>query len=130
MGGAANDLLDGSHDDDALFGGTGSDTVIGGEGNDVMFGGQGSDTFVFRTQDVGNWVDVIADYEAGIDRIDLTGLRLIRDGFSVDMFRDTCMAVDNEGIVSIALDDLTIFIGGVQTHEDPLGAVYSGLLFA
>jgi len=52
------------------------DVLIGGSGNDQMWGGdQGapdgaSDTFVM---DDGHRADVIADFEVGIDLIDLSG---------------------------------------------------------
>ena len=46
-------------------------TLNGKQGNDVLFGESGADTFVFER---GTGGDVIGDFEAGVDKIDLTGL--------------------------------------------------------
>jgi len=79
FGGKGNDRLEGLAGDDALFGSSGRDTLIGGPGNDTLFGGSGkdqlvgddgSDVFGFLRGESG--VDVVADFEAGIDRIDLS----------------------------------------------------------
>ncbi len=78
-GGDGKDLLSGLSGDDELFGQDGKDTLIGGIGNDTLFGGQGadkltgdegSDVFGFLKGEKG--VDVITDFEAGIDKIDLS----------------------------------------------------------
>jgi Ca2+-binding RTX toxin-like protein len=63
-GGGGNDTLDGGAHSDTLNGGTGNDTLTGGVG----FGYQ--DTFVFDHQGAGE-LDVITDFEAYSDRIDL-----------------------------------------------------------
>lgn len=77
-GGGGNDRLDGAAGLDALFGGAGRDVLIGGAGKDVMSGGAGADTFVFRaTGDSAAAranADVITDFRAGTDRIDLRGI--------------------------------------------------------
>lgn len=68
---------------DTVLGGAGDDVIEGGAGADVLVGGPGDDTFVFgwlggpfREQDTrtGRGArDVIADFEAGADLIDLSG---------------------------------------------------------
>lgn len=78
-GGDQNDSLFGLAGDDQLFGADGKDTLIGGVGNDTLFGGSGkdqltggddADVFGFLKGEKG--LDVINDFEAGVDKIDLT----------------------------------------------------------
>jgi Ca2+-binding RTX toxin-like protein len=82
-------LLDGGDGDDTLYGGDGSDQILAGSGNDVLkgrdgedllvggigddlyFGGSGADKFVFG---LGHGNDRVSDYEAGVDRFDLSAL--------------------------------------------------------
>jgi Ca2+-binding RTX toxin-like protein len=79
FGGTGRDKLWGFAGDDDLFGGGGKDSLIGGVGNDTLFGGggkdrltgeAGEDVFGFLKDQKG--IDVITDFEAGIDKIDLT----------------------------------------------------------
>jgi Ca2+-binding RTX toxin-like protein len=70
-GGDGNDLLVGSIRDDVLYGDNGDDRLIGGVGNDLLWGGEGRDRFFFVNLDV---QDHIADFQAGLDRIDLTAI--------------------------------------------------------
>jgi len=51
----------------------GDDVLTGGAGRDVLTGGAGADVFVFGSADAGSR-DMIRDFQAGVDRIDLTGL--------------------------------------------------------
>ncbi|KIC39029.1 hypothetical protein RA27_17895 [Ruegeria sp. ANG-R] len=65
----ASDLgsqLDGRGGDDTLTGGDGADVLIGGADNDTLEGGAGEDLFI-----VGQGDDIIRDFEAGIDEIQL-----------------------------------------------------------
>jgi Ca2+-binding RTX toxin-like protein len=76
-GGAGNDALDGGAGADTILGGQGSDTITGWQGRDVMTGGIGIDVFVFGDIDhspAGATRDVITDFTAGLDRIDLSAL--------------------------------------------------------
>ena len=66
-----NDTLVGHAGRDSLNGGTGDDLLIGGPGDDTQTGGAGVDTFVFGTL---QGADTIADFEDGIDRINLVGV--------------------------------------------------------
>lgn len=70
MGGDGNDELFGNMGSDTLSGGAGKDVLNGGLGDDVLFGGFGIDTFIFDNAE-GN--DVIRDFEAGRDLINLGG---------------------------------------------------------
>ncbi|SFY22526.1 M10 family metallopeptidase C-terminal domain-containing protein [Azotobacter vinelandii] len=90
-GASGDDYLHGGAGDDRLEGGTGDDILVGGAGRDVLIGGSGTDLFRFsgledsyRTGSEGR-ADLIRDFVAGTDRIDLsalgfTGLGDGRDG--------------------------------------------------
>lgn len=74
-----NDTLFGGYGDDALFGGAGNDKLYGGPGADELAGGPGADAFVWaRGSADANLlyldpaVDTIADFESGIDQIDIS----------------------------------------------------------
>ncbi|MGR3540511.1 MAG: calcium-binding protein [Hasllibacter sp.] len=68
-GGARDDFLEGGGGDDAIHGGGGDDTIRDGGGADTMRGGAGRDTFILAYDAA---TDVIADFEAGLDRLDLS----------------------------------------------------------
>ncbi len=76
------DYLLGSHDDNILSGGAGidrlearngNDTLIGGSQDDNLKGGLGADVFVLR---VGDAQDTIADWQDGVDIIDVSDFGL------------------------------------------------------
>lgn len=73
-----SDTLSGAAGNDTLIGGTGNDLLIGGTGIDLMTGGAGADTFQFDTitdSRVGPLLhDIITDFQAGLDLIDLSGI--------------------------------------------------------
>jgi Ca2+-binding RTX toxin-like protein len=46
VGGAGNDIINGSTKDDILVGGAGDDAISGGDGADVIFGGTGDDILI------------------------------------------------------------------------------------
>ena len=101
-GGSGNDLLNGGAGDDTLDGGSGDDNIIGGAGEDVLTGGAGIDTlsgndgnpgdstadfFFFSAPSDGVAVssntafsfgsgnqDVITDFVAGTDKIEISNL--------------------------------------------------------
>lgn len=76
LGGAGDDLIFGGAAGDVLFGGDGIDVIYGGAGADILYGDTGSDFFTFT--DAGDSVsgsrDVIADFEVGVDFIDIFAL--------------------------------------------------------
>jgi len=79
IGNDAANLLSAGAGNDTLDGGAGSDTLIGGLGKDLLTGGAGADVFDYDAlgeSAVGGNRDVIADFEQGSDRIDLSDLAL------------------------------------------------------
>lgn len=73
-GGKGSDVISGGQGSDWLFGGSGKDTLTGGTGQDILYGGSGADTFVYLSAaDAGGPTkhDVIRDFQAGIDHLDL-----------------------------------------------------------
>lgn len=95
FGRSGDDILYGDDGADRIFGGAGDDWLDGGNGNDWLNGGAGADTFVFNSG-----VDVIADFEQGIDQIILdqslwTGLTSADDLlFVYGTFADGRMTID------------------------------------
>jgi Ca2+-binding RTX toxin-like protein len=69
VGNSSDNTLIGNAIGNYLLGGAGNDILNGGLGGDVLFGEVGADTFVFG---VGTGGDVIGDFAAGTDRIDLS----------------------------------------------------------
>lgn len=87
IGGAGDDYLAGGMDRDLLHGGDGKDTLTGGMGDDilvtegggdVLLGGAGADVFAIAPDAHGahDVAALIADFEIGVDTIDLSGLRI------------------------------------------------------
>ncbi|MDI7861320.1 hypothetical protein MRS76_05070 [Rhizobiaceae bacterium n13] len=74
FGGLRADKLYGGAGNDGVYGGEGTDTLDGGAGNDLLQGGVGGDQFVFKT---GYGIDRIADFQDGIDKVNLKGVSSI-----------------------------------------------------
>ncbi len=89
LGGLGNDILQGNDGNDTLDGGLGDDIILGGAGADVISGGLGLDYLYGGGTDgaqdlfiqiydphreTGDGVDVIADFEDGVDLIVLSNL--------------------------------------------------------
>ncbi|WP_152448485.1 MULTISPECIES: calcium-binding protein [unclassified Roseivivax] len=113
-GGADNDLLLGGDGDDKLDGGTGIDTVVGGDGEDLLtsladgdllIGGDDADVFQFTAQGSGA---TIADFEAGIDTIDLSLLGLSESDVSWS---------DTSGGVAVDAAGTTIILSGLSADD-------------
>jgi Ca2+-binding RTX toxin-like protein len=67
-----NDRLIGFGGNDALDGGEGDDLLQGGVGSDMLTGGTGADQFRFDTTLAFGDVDLISDFESGVDQIQLS----------------------------------------------------------
>ncbi len=126
-GGNGADTLAGGDGNDVLFGGKGADVLIGGPGRDVMTGGGGPDRFVFlAASDSGRTrkqADVITDFTAGSDRIDLSRVGRNLDFIGSDAFGGTAGEVRfNPGNTSVQIDldgdgrgDMMILLRGFQS---------------
>ncbi|NQW08325.1 MAG: matrixin family metalloprotease [Alphaproteobacteria bacterium] len=69
VGTSGDDTLNGRFGNDTLSGGAGDDIIGGSYGDDQLWGGSGADTFgAFNSA---TDLDVIHDFEVGVDRIDL-----------------------------------------------------------
>jgi Ca2+-binding RTX toxin-like protein len=78
-GGAGNDIIHAGAGTNRIYAGYGDDTVVAGYGRDVITGGPGADHFVFGSSaqiGIGAARDVITDFTAGVDKIDLSALGL------------------------------------------------------
>lgn len=73
QGMAGDDTLVGGADTDVLDGGDGDDILLGGLGNNILTGGDGIDIFRFTEADDGS-INVITDFEKGVDVVDLKEL--------------------------------------------------------
>ena len=75
-GGLGMDVLFGGDGADQLNGGDGQDRLSGGGGADTLTGGAGGDVFVYGavSESTAAAFDTIADFETGIDRLDLSAL--------------------------------------------------------
>lgn len=120
FGGDGRDRLKGGTGADELDGGAGRDVLEGGAGKDVLTGGAGADRFVFAVGDsaVGARRDVITDFAAGVDLLDLRQL-----GADLDFRGDARFTGAGDevryvnGIIAVDLDgdrdaDLQIALGG------------------
>ncbi|GAB3386577.1 M10 family metallopeptidase C-terminal domain-containing protein [Azotobacter armeniacus] len=81
LGGSGADRLDGAAGDDILIGGAGRDKLTGGEGADLFRFTAVSDSYYTASSNV---TDLIVDFDAGKDRIDLAGLGFtgLGDGYN------------------------------------------------
>ena len=69
IGGSAKNTIYGNDGRDSLVGGKSDDELYGGADNDTLTGGAGKDIFYYAS---GDGKDVITDYTAGEDKIQLT----------------------------------------------------------
>lgn len=97
-GNDVDNLLDGNGGKDEIYGFYGADTIIGGQGRDYLYGGHGDDTlnggadqdwlsggvgrdvFVFNSVSDADG-DVVADFELGIDKLDLSGIDALENSW-------------------------------------------------
>lgn len=70
-GGEGADHILGEAGPDYIYGGGGNDIIEGGEGDDSIYGNAGADIFYFNSN---SGVDVIEDFELGVDKINLSGI--------------------------------------------------------
>lgn len=106
VGGNGDDTLLGGNGDDIMLGNNGNDVLDGGAGHDKLVGGAGNDTFLFDTPVTAADTDVIADFHAGQDTIDihslLTGFDPLTSNLSdfvevTHVGHNTVLSVDTDG---------------------------------
>lgn len=80
-GTGGDDILQGNGAANSLDGRGGDDILIDGKGEDRLTGGAGADLFVFEAD---GRRDIITDFQAGVDTIDLSGMGR---AYSLDAFK-------------------------------------------
>lgn len=128
-----NDTLSGGAGDDELFGNSGNDCIAGGDGNDSLYGMEGNDTFLFD-QNAYYGVDSIADFDGGVDRIDISQLltgydpltMVLADFVSVgESSGETILSIDADGAgagnVMVQIATLS-GVTGLGTADDMVAA--------
>ena len=122
--GTVGQILTGNELGNGITGTAGDDVLAGGGGNDTLTGGLGSDTFVFAAGITNNNsthtnFDTIADYQAGTDKIDLTGV----DNFNSYQDVHNAMSVSGNGVLitASATDHLTIQNTTIATLDAKFG---------
>ncbi|HFQ15497.1 MAG TPA: calcium-binding protein, partial [Rhodobacteraceae bacterium] len=81
-GQGGNDILNGAEGDDQLTGAGGDDILRDGAGEDRLTGGAGADMFVLAADDTR---DIILDFTAGQDRINLSSWPMLYDAAALDI---------------------------------------------
>ena len=104
-GGDKNDNLFGGSDNDQLFGDAGFDILYGELGNDEMTGGTDDDFFVFDSSHGAFGLDLIFDFENGLDKIDVREVFSIANPMNIaDDFSDFTVSVSAAYGVKIKLE--------------------------
>jgi Ca2+-binding RTX toxin-like protein len=104
-GGTGDDYLLGESGKDSLFGGSGKDWLTGGKSSDTLTGGQDADSFVFHA---GDGIDVIKDFQNGIDKIYLIGIQgfdSLQDIFANQVAAGTQLQIDLGGGHRLLIDN-------------------------
>jgi serralysin len=100
VGNALANTLIGNDIANFLLGGDGNDILNGKGGNDVLFGEAGNDTFVFQT---GTGGDVIGDFVAGQDKIDVGAF-----GLTFDLLEANFIQNGNVGAINLGNGDFIV----------------------
>lgn len=116
-GNSLNNTLTGNGGANALMGGAGDDIINGKGGDDVLFGEEGADRFIFE---LGTGRDVIGDFRAGVDRIDLSAFHftsfaqlqaaLVQDGAdaTINLQNGDMVVLRNVAIASLTAADFML----------------------
>jgi Ca2+-binding RTX toxin-like protein len=132
VGDANGNALTGNTGNDLLFGAGGIDTLTGGLGRDLLVGGAGDDFFRFTTiGDSGTaaeTADVIGDFVAGSDKIDLSLIGNVRVTFSEDVPHNRTIVEVHTGMD--ATPEMLIAVRGTGLALDPNRDFIMNLLVA
>ena len=113
-GGDGKDYINAGSGDDMIDGGANNDKIFSGSGDDIISGGAGSDQFVFRSDDLGGFLDTIEDFRRSgdeYDRLDLRLLDLVANG-------QTHEGWISENVTQNADHSITITIGDSHINLD------------
>lgn len=111
-----DDTILGGSGDDTFTGGTGDDVIDGGAGNDILIGNGGADAFVF---DADSGDDVIVDFEAGVDTIDITAWWATQRDIDLSVVDgDTILGFNGQSITLEGVDLLDGYASPSQFVDD------------
>jgi Ca2+-binding RTX toxin-like protein len=102
IAGSGNNSMQGVGGNDYLDGDAGDDTLDGGSGIDRLLGGEGEDVFVFNEN---TDLDIVYDFEDGVDHIALVGL-------TEDDFGDVSISKYGDTGTIIQIDDNVMILRG------------------
>ncbi|MCY1126185.1 calcium-binding protein [Frigidibacter sp. RF13] len=99
-GTGANDLLFAGSATTAIYGGGGDDLIVGGGagGGAALYGGAGSDTFILSPSAA---QIVVGDFQAGVDKLDLTSFPMLRSTDQLTMLQTATGAMISFGTTTI-----------------------------
>ncbi len=116
-GGSGDDYIVGGKGSDIIHGEDGNDILIGGKGIDIMNGGVGKDQFDFSSLEDSsiNAIDIIEDFEHGIDKINLSKIEenlsfnslefLVQNGHTIIKDHHSDFAIDLQGQFNMSESD-------------------------
>lgn len=99
-----------------MFGQRGRDTLNGQRGDDLLEGGVGSDVFVYGRR---GGDDIIADFQASVDTVDVSafdltlreGRRLLSrdsDGITIDFGREGTLRMEDVSLADLLPSDFVL----------------------
>ncbi len=129
VGGSGNDIIIGNSASNRLIGNAGNDVMSGGDGIDFFTGGAGNDTFIADINGAtivakrgAISLDVITDFQKGLDKIDLSGIdaNMTLNGDQSFIFRGSS--------ANKAMGDLTFKVfDSINGAENALGMDIDGM---
>ncbi len=113
-GTSGNELNGGTGEDklfagtnDRLFGGDGNDTLFAGLGGNTLTGGNGKDTFILAAASLPTQVNIITDYQAGTDTLQIFGI----PGIGNDITKLTATRQGSDTLLKAGTVDVALLKG-------------------